>query len=1480
MKTVRVVAAGVFLLLVSAALSVPAQSMLRRLCTEQAEGRRTGSWGLRERRDWFPGWKVLSEQAAKVDSLDLPMFLQTPRRAFFPFERSPSTTRRLGVWLPYVATADVDGDSLPDIFVFGRAEKIWLYRNSPEGLSREPLEITVQDSNEYYYTDLAIADFDLDGDQDLAIGGTRYTGVSSYGNPWYSAKGVYVWLLKNDGGHFDSCQVVWADTTTPPSSAAIHVKPYDVNMDGRPDLVVYTVFSELVNYPIQVFLNSLEGFPTAPNLSLVHERYDAQALTMFDVNGDNYLDLFVSVDPHCVWWWPIYGYVSEGGTLPEEPNWESAHRTLATAMCSGDIDGDGDPDLCTTYWKCWGKNRTESYLNLGSTLAPTSAPLASAFILGTHDFDGDGLEDLYGPAVILQNKGPESDPQVAWRPNWFLKSELEGTLGCQPWGRLSLADVDGDGATDLCALMAHYDEHWSEIRVFLAFPNDSIPPEPPQWLRTAWNEEEATIELSWRGPAAADDEGYLLYYATDPSDTLFEGRGLQEGDSPIMLARVTSVKLHGASLGTQYRFVLCSIDKGGWVSKGSAVAQVVPQATPPEPPRSFSVQELKDGVLYFEWESSNEADVSGYRLYCYDENRGETYSYDLPDTFRSHLTGFPLNTRLAFWITAVDRAGAESLPSDTVSVVPQPSRFRFEDVTASCGISMPGAEVLSAADFDQDGRIDMVFGGIYSRDGWEVRIYKNLSTPGMVAFLDVTQAVLPEIPDGPRSPYLVDVDNDGDLDLFLLSYRLPSLLFLNRLAETGSASFEKADSVTFDVSQLRKYECGGATFADFDGDGDLDMLVATSAGLRLFRNEAVSGGGHRYTAVPLVSSLSADTLTYLPVAIDLDKDDDVDAICLDYKGYVWCLANLGGPGMGQRFLTHRIKDDVTGDYGWLVRHWGIAWGDLDSDGDPDLYVPVFTGVDNPSGLHRLYLNTSRRDNLQFREIAAGANVQGEPKGWDGWGKRSASGVVMGDLDCDGKVDIFVAAGDGCNESSSVLYRNVRVGENLYFVNVARDKGAEAVSPLKRGTIAFDADSDGDLDIVTVIRADEHHGEQWPGLRFLRNQYGDDGRYLEILLNGKVSNTYCVGAELSVYAEGALGNLDGLIARDWVTIGTSHVCQSPYWKHFGLGEKDFVDLRIEFPSGYVLTREHVATNQALIIEEPELPSIASSFPDTLHIVEDGDSLFLPWTSLFRNPDSARLEYDCFQLTTQPKIRTHTTARGLWIAPVPDAWGTVPLAVTARYGETRYTVGDTMLVIIAQVNDPPEVQLPDTLWLPKEAPSTLVNVWEYAEDKETPDSLLTYRFGASTSLLHLTFDSTSGVLRIRADQSFQGRANLWILVADDSGAVASDTAVVARSTAQRVSSLQQGEIPQAFELLQNYPNPFSTRTWITLSVPKRQRVKVEVFDALGRRVALIADGELQAGSHRFPLQALKMPSGTYICRATGETFRATKKIVVRK
>lgn len=145
------------------------------------------------------------------------------------------------------------------------------------------------------------------------------------------------------------------------------------------------------------------------------------------------------------------------------------------------------------------------------------------------------------------------------------------------------------------------------------------------------------------------------------------------------------------------------------------------------------------------------------------------------------------------------------------------------------------------ADFDNDGDLDLFTADLahprYIEFSNRSRLYENLGTGAYPRFADRRAAAGIRYEETHSDPAWADVDNDGDLDLYITSVYegRRSFLYLNegRLRRHAPVSFRE---VTW-LSGTRCFNGWGAAFSDFDNDGDMDLVVGSGSGVRLFRND-------------------------------------------------------------------------------------------------------------------------------------------------------------------------------------------------------------------------------------------------------------------------------------------------------------------------------------------------------------------------------------------------------------------------------------------------------------------------------------------------------------------------------------------------------------------------------------------------------------------------------------------------------------------
>ena len=427
---------------------------------------------------------------------------------------------------------------------------------------------------------------------------------------------------------------------------------------------------------------------------------------------------------------------------------------------------------------------------------------------------------------------------------------------------------------------------------------------------------------------------------------------------------------------------------------------------------------------------------------------------------------------------------------------------RFVDVTATSLPPSPMvAMALAAGDVDRDGRADLLLGG---SDGQPWLLIND----GLAHFANADPARLPARHSPSETPTALavgDVDGDQNLDVvaaFATAYIPPYRLALWHNDGTGRFS---------DVSQRLPFALlatvAGLALGDLDGDGDLDLAVATWQGTsRVFFNDGtgtftepfpnllpnlnasdvrlvdVDGDGDR--DIILASSYSSNcrlyrndapglftdvTATQLPPVLagrvaagDLDGDGDLDLVLADASGRNRILVN-NGHGFFSDDSAARLP--ATNDASYAV---GLA--DVDRDGDLDLAFGNFLQQD------RLYRNDGRG---YFTDVTA-THLPTE--------QDSAYGLAFGDLDGDDWPDLVVA-----NQSRSVVLRNDGSGR---FVDVTNTRMADTVTRA-RVVLLADLCGSGALDLLfgsasqDVLCANRLHAVAAPLLPRLGRGYAFD-----------------------------------------------------------------------------------------------------------------------------------------------------------------------------------------------------------------------------------------------------------------------------------------------------------------------------------------------------------------------------------------------------
>jgi hypothetical protein len=111
--------------------------------------------------------------------------------------------------------------------------------------------------------------------------------------------------------------------------------------------------------------------------------------------------------------------------------------------------------------------------------------------------------------------------------------------------------------------------------------------------------------------------------------------------------------------------------------------------------------------------------------------------------------------------------------------------------------------------------------------------------------------------------------------------------------------------------------------------------------------------------------------------------------------------------------------------------------------------------------------------------------------------------------------------------------------------------------------------------------------------------------------------------------------------------------------------------------------------------------------------------------------------------------------------------------------------------------------------------------------------------------------------------------------------SDTRSFTTMTSDPTSIERVGEgIPERYALATNYPNPFNLQTTIRYAVSATAHVRLAVYDALGREVAVLVNEGQAAGIYEATFEGIGLPSGVYLYRMTAGSFSETKLMLLLK
>jgi hypothetical protein len=478
----------------------------------------------------------------------------------------------------------------------------------------------------------------------------------------------------------------------------------------------------------------------------------------------------------------------------------------------------------------------------------------------------------------------------------------------------------------------------------------------------------------------------------------------------------------------------------------------------------------------------------------------------------------------------------------------------FEDASKSAGLELANGQARHIAwgDFDNDGWEDLLLNGAI--------LFKN----NKGKFTNVTQKA--KITEGAIGGIWGDFDNDGFLDILAYTHH-KFLLWHNNKDGTFTNISRKAGL----TEKLRKTEA--VAWLDINNDGWLDFYASNyeendkeKIGVGMPDELWLNNKNGTFTDITDKAGVNESKWPkcgYGVAPADFNNDGLMDIYVTNYRLQPNYLYRNNGDGTftdAARAKGVQGKETPVPDRNGIFLSYGhsigAVWGDIDNDGDLDLFCANLAHPGRAleySDTAKLYINQGAPD-WNFTDIREQAGIPYV---------ETHSEPSFGDYDKDGFLDLYLSC--VYEGRKALFYRNQG---DLTFKDMTQEVGIDQQDGWPSAWC--DYDNDGNLDLAV--------GGSWSSTLKLYRNKGNKNSYLKVKVVGQHCNRSGIGSRIKVTA-------GQLVQIREISGSRGLASQDSLIAFFGLaGHKGAVDVEVRFPCGKTKTLKAQSTNKMITVTE--------------------------------------------------------------------------------------------------------------------------------------------------------------------------------------------------------------------------------------------------------------------------------------------------------